>query len=151
MDLKYTTSPWVCMKDGSGQDKCFLRMFPVRSLDTTLGVGTGASDLPLLRIARCGNRFAFLYPRNTSEYIDDPNPLSKQWILEIREAFQTFQPLTATGYCPPNMAPVYRLWNNRVDSNHRYTTALTTAQRMLAQGWVAKGYGPNSVVMCALR
>ena len=29
-------------------------------------------------------------------------------------------PDVATGACPPGAIPVYRLWNRRVDSNHRY-------------------------------
>ncbi len=114
------------------------------------GLGNGASVYRYYGLPEAGIDSHF-FTLDRSEYIDAPNPLAKQWILETRETFQTFQPLTATGYCPPNMAPVYRLWNNRVDSNHRYTTDLTTAQQMIAQGWVAEGHGPNSVVMCALR
>ena len=46
------------------------------------------------------------------------------------------------------MVPVYRLWNNRVDSNHRYTSDRPTRDEMVAKGYVAEGYGPDSVIMC---
>ena len=41
--------------------------------------------------------------------------------------------------------PVWRLWNRRVDTNHRYTTDLGIRSQMLAQGYVDEG-----IVMCAL-
>jgi hypothetical protein len=41
------------------------------------------------------------------------------------------------------------LWNQRADSNHRYTTSTATKVQMLAQGYVAEGYGPDAVGMCA--
>ncbi|MEO5699340.1 MAG: S8 family serine peptidase [Casimicrobiaceae bacterium] len=48
------------------------------------------------------------------------------------------------GACPPPTLPVYRLWNNRADSNHRYTTSLVARDQMLARGYVSEG-----TVMCA--
>ncbi len=54
-----------------------------------------------------------------------------------------------TGDCPVNTIPVYRLWNQRADSNHRYTTDAAIKAQMLAKGYVAEGYGPNAVIMCA--
>jgi hypothetical protein len=45
---------------------------------------------------------------------------------------------------------VYRLWNHRVDSNHRYTTDAAIKAQMIAAGSVAEGYGPDAVDMCAL-
>ena len=58
-------------------------------------------------------------------------------------------PNPKSGACLPDWAPVYRLWNNRADSNHRYTTDWAVRDQMLAKGYVAEGYGPNSVSMCA--
>ncbi len=58
-------------------------------------------------------------------------------------------PNTTTGVCPAGDTPVYRVWDNRADSNHRYTTDLSVRAQMVAQGWVAEGYGPNQVIMCA--
>ena len=43
---------------------------------------------------------------------------------------------------------MYRLWNQRADSNHRYTADPATKALMLAKGYVAEGYGPDAVIMC---
>jgi hypothetical protein len=58
-------------------------------------------------------------------------------------------PDAATGACPPGTVAVYRLWNNRTDSNHRYTADPTIKAAMLAKGYVAEGYGPDATIMCA--
>ena len=42
-------------------------------------------------------------------------------------------------------APVYRLWNQRADSNHRYTTERGIKAYMQSKGYVAEGYGPDAV------
>jgi len=56
---------------------------------------------------------------------------------------------TSAGACPVNTRPVYRVWNNRADSNHRYTTDPTIREAMMVSGGVAEGYGPVGVSMCA--
>lgn len=58
-------------------------------------------------------------------------------------------PDAATGACNPGWTPVYRLWNQRADSNHRYATDRNVRADMLAHGYVAEGYGPEGVAMCA--
>jgi len=58
-------------------------------------------------------------------------------------------PDTTTGACPVGDTPVYRVWDNRADTNHRYTTDSSVRAHMVAQGWVAEGYGPDQVIMCA--
>ena len=60
-------------------------------------------------------------------------------------------PDTASGMCPNGTIPVYRLWNGRADSNHCYTSDPTVKAQMIAKGYVAEGYGPNAVGMCALQ
>jgi len=60
-------------------------------------------------------------------------------------------PDLATGACPAGDIPVYRLWDSRADSNHRYVTDLRLRDQMLGQGWVAEGYGPAAVILCAPR
>lgn len=57
-------------------------------------------------------------------------------------------PDPSSGACPAGDLPVYRMWNARVDTNHRYTTDVATRALMLTQGWIAEGYGPNAVAMC---
>jgi uncharacterized protein (DUF1800 family) len=58
-------------------------------------------------------------------------------------------PDAATGACGTGLVPVYRLWNKRADSNHRYTTERTTRDAMIAKGYVPEGYGPDGVAMCS--
>jgi len=73
------------------------------------------------------------------------------WVLENDNAFTIDLPDKATGACPAGTIPVYRLWNQRTDSNHRYTTRATIKAHMLAAGYLAEGYGPDGVVMCAVQ
>jgi serine protease len=68
---------------------------------------------------------------------------------ESSNAFYIALPDLNTGACPAGTVPVYRLWNNRADTNHRYTTSLTIRRQMLAKGYLAEGYGSNPVSMCA--
>jgi hypothetical protein len=77
----------------------------------------------------------------------DPN--YSGYILETSAAFYIELPNTSTGACPGGTTPVYRLWNNRFDSNHRYTTSRAVKSDMLARGYIAEGYGPDAVAMCA--
>jgi hypothetical protein len=73
------------------------------------------------------------------------------WVEETSSAFGIYLPDAATGTCPSGSVPVYRAWNGRVDSNHRFTTDLPTLQAMLARGYIAEGYGPGPypVAMCS--
>ena len=57
-------------------------------------------------------------------------------------------PDLATGECPAGTQKVYRVWNNRADSNHRYTADPAVKAMMLARGYIAEGYGPDAVIMC---
>lgn len=76
----------------------------------------------------------------------DPN--YRSFVYETPNAFYIALPDTTTGACPAATMPVYRLWNQRVDSNHRYTADPATKALMLAKGYVSEGYGPNGVAMC---
>lgn len=69
--------------------------------------------------------------------------------FESPEVMYVILPDIATGACPPNTSPVYRVWNQRVDSNHRYTTDLAVREQMIARGYIGEGYGPDAVVMCS--
>jgi serine protease len=59
--------------------------------------------------------------------------------------------LPSAGACPANTVPVYRVFSNRADANHRYTTDRAVRDQMTARGWMAEGDGPDLVVMCAPR
>lgn len=71
------------------------------------------------------------------------------YLYESPNVFYMGVPNQNTGACPVEYLPVYRLWNNRGSSNHRYTTDPAVKAQMIAQGWVSEGYGPNAVAMCA--
>ena len=70
------------------------------------------------------------------------------WILESPNVFEVVLPNAVDGSCPAGTVPVYRLYSNRIDAEHRYTTSLAIRSQMLAMGWIAEGYGPIGVVMC---
>jgi serine protease len=71
------------------------------------------------------------------------------FVYEAPNVFYIPLPDAITGACPAGTIPVYRLWNNRVDGNHRYTTDPAVKAQMLARGYVPEGYGPDSVIMCS--
>jgi hypothetical protein len=74
-----------------------------------------------------------------------------KWLMETDSVFQIDLPDSSTGACPVGTIPVNRLWNQRIDSNHRYTTKPSIKAQMLASGYLAEGYGPDRVVMCAVQ
>jgi hypothetical protein len=71
------------------------------------------------------------------------------FVLEALAVMYIALPDLATGACAAGLVPVYRVWNGRSDSNHRYTTDTATRDAMVARGGIAEGYGPNAVIMCA--
>jgi hypothetical protein len=72
------------------------------------------------------------------------------WLFkETESAFYIALPDTTSGACATSEIPVYRLWNGRADSNHRYTTSAAVKSTMIAKGYIAEGYGPDQVDMCA--
>ena len=79
-----------------------------------------------------------------------------EFAYESPAAFYAWLPDPATGQCPALFAkiggfqfqPVYRLWNQRVDTNHRLTTSRIARAAMIEEGWVPEGYGDEGVAMC---
>jgi len=73
------------------------------------------------------------------------------WMLESNNVFEVLLPDLTTGQCPAGSIPIYRAWNARFDSNHRYTTDRAVQQSMIAKGYIPEGYGPPSmpVAMCS--
>jgi phenylpyruvate tautomerase PptA (4-oxalocrotonate tautomerase family) len=72
------------------------------------------------------------------------------WVFESSDVFQAVTPDRATGACPDGTLAVYRLFNNRTDANHRYTTDAGVRAQMIDKGYVPEGYGPEGVALCAL-
>jgi hypothetical protein len=70
-----------------------------------------------------------------------------EFVLEDPDYMQLYVP--TAGVCPAGSTPIYRLFNNRADVNHRYTTDRAVRDQMVAGGWIAEGDGPDRVVMCA--
>ena len=68
------------------------------------------------------------------------------WGWPQDNVFQIDLPDNKSGTCPVGTIPVYRLWNQRVDTNHRYTTSAAIKAQMLAAGYLDEG-----VVMCAVQ
>ncbi|MCC6197141.1 MAG: hypothetical protein IT518_22015 [Burkholderiales bacterium] len=69
------------------------------------------------------------------------------FILESPSFFYLYPP--GGGTCAAGTVPVYRVFSNRADANHRYTTDRVTRDQMTAKGWIAEGDGADVVVMCA--
>lgn len=57
--------------------------------------------------------------------------------------------MPTAGVCRGTTIPVYRLFSNRADANHRYTTKREIRDDMVGRGWIAEGDGADFVVMCA--
>jgi hypothetical protein len=73
------------------------------------------------------------------------------FIYESPDVFRIALPERLAGSCAPGLSPVYRLWNQRRDSNHRYAVDVATRNAMVAAGWLAEGFGPDTVAICVPR
>lgn len=62
-----------------------------------------------------------------------------QWILETTDAFAVANDANNGGGCQSGSKSLYRVYNNRPDANHRYTTSTQTRDSMIAQGWIPEG------------
>ena len=69
------------------------------------------------------------------------------FVLEAPQFMQMILP--TAGACPAGTTPIYRVFSNRPDANHRYLTDRAVRDQMVAKGWLAEGDGPDLVVMCA--
>jgi hypothetical protein len=72
------------------------------------------------------------------------------FVLEDPAVMHMALPDALTGACGEGKLPVFRLWNGRAPTNHRYLTDGAARLQMLAAGWIAEGYGPEGVAMCAV-
>jgi len=89
-------------------------------------------------------------------YSADPNECQQtlarfgaSWIYESPSVFYVALPNVVTGACGAGQTPVWRFFNT-VTTNHRYTTEVFIRDTLRADPrWVAEGYGPDGVIMCA--
>ena len=92
------------------------------------------------------SHFYSAFPAECQAVIDRfPNA----WLLESSDVFVVYLPAQSDGTCPGGTTPVYRVYDNRPDVNHRYMTSLSIRTKMIEAGWIPEGYGPDAVVMCA--
>lgn len=94
--------------------------------------GTG---VPVCRFIGLDSHF---YTSDSAECAELPGKFNGAWQLETADAFEVANPGEA-GACLPGFTHVYRLWNRRADSNHRFTTNTQVARAMQAQGWLLEG------------
>ncbi len=69
------------------------------------------------------------------------------WLEETPEAFYIQVP-DSQGNCPAYTMPVYRLFNNRLDANHRYTIDINDRYAMVNRGWALEGSGRDVAGFC---
>jgi hypothetical protein len=68
------------------------------------------------------------------------------FVLEAPAFMHTFLPNQGT--CAANTTPIYRVYSNSANINHRYVADSATRDQMVARGWLAEGEGSDRVVMC---
>ncbi|NDP41955.1 MAG: hypothetical protein GZ089_04430 [Aromatoleum sp.] len=86
------------------------------------------------------------YGRGTAE-CDATHAAHPGFVYESPAVMYMFLP--TLGVCAAGTVPVYRVFDGRIDTNHRYTIERSVRDQMVALGWVAEGDGPDFVVMCA--
>ncbi|MEP7327770.1 MAG: S8 family serine peptidase [Betaproteobacteria bacterium] len=86
------------------------------------------------------------FGRDTNE-CDGTMSKNPTFILESSTFFYLYPP--TLGNCGAGQIPMYRVFSNRADANHRYTTDRATRDVMVSKNWIAEGDGPDIVVMCA--
>jgi hypothetical protein len=91
------------------------------------------------------------YSASPLECEDVKKKFPNEWLLEAEELFRVHPVNVNTGICPTGTKAVYRLWNNRPDVNHRYTTDAAVVDAMRAKGYILEGNGSPArpVAFCA--
>ena len=106
--------------------------------------GTGAPVCRFYGLPSAGLDSHF-YTASAAECAEIPIKYNGAWQLESPNAFEVWLVDTPQPqrYCNPSVAEqeIIRLWNQRVDSNHRYLTDGNLLLGMLMGGWVEEGVG----------
>jgi len=113
--------------------------------------GTGAPVCRFYGLPSAGLDSHF-YTANADECAEIEAKYPGAWQLETANAFEVWLPDAVAPHCDPGSSPILRLWNQRVDSNHRFTIDGNVLAQMLLRGYVMEGLGaPTPVSMCAPR
>jgi hypothetical protein len=86
------------------------------------------------------------FGRGTAE-CDATGQNNPTFVLEEPAFMHLFLPVA--GACPAGTTPIYRVFSNRADANHRYMTERAVRDYMVGVGWLAEGDGADLIVMCA--
>ena len=91
------------------------------------------------------------YSASPLECDDVKKKFPKEWLLEADDLFRVHPVDPNTGFCPSGTKAVYRMWNNRPDVNHRYTSEAAVVDAMVTKGYVLEGNGSPArpVAFCA--
>jgi YVTN family beta-propeller protein len=110
----------------------------------------GAGRLPVCRFfsTAFGAKSSHFYTPYASECQSLQMPGS-DWQLESAAVYYLMLP-DASGNCPGNTAPLYRVYNNGMGGapNHRYMSDPAIRTQMILLGWIAEGSGPDIVFAC---
>jgi len=92
---------------------------------------------------------------DTHFYSDDPGECASvpqkwpdRWVTETDRAFGFLFPYLCEDPDYGTGVPLYRLYNARPDTNHRYTTSVAVRDAMLAQGWILEGGQYGNAFAC---
>jgi hypothetical protein len=120
------------------------KVFPTQAVG-----GPGANPVCRILIPPPGDSHFF---SASPQECDETRAKFPSFVFESPDVFFIALPVTSgpmAGACPAGTIPVYRVFNNRADPNHRYTTSRAIRDQMVARGGIAEGYGDDAVIMCA--
>lgn len=89
------------------------------------------------------------YSASPAECAEVERRLGSAWMLESSNVFGVELADPLTGACSPATEPIWRLFNNRRDVNHRYVSDFGRVLQMRSAGWISEGYGNDGVAFCA--
>lgn len=147
----------------SGMNHYFMSGFPeeVAALDAGKIPGWSRTGQTFIAYSQPSNgaaevcRFfnASFAPKSSHFYTPNPSECAalkngSNWGFEAIAFY--VDPVSLAGVCPASTRPLYRLYNNGMSGapNHRYTTSLSLRNKMITQGWLPEGFGPNAVIAC---
>lgn len=113
---------------------------------------SGGSGVPVCRFygLPSAGLDSHFYTANAAECAEIPAKYKGAWQLETANAFEVWLPDATAPFCDMGTSAIFRLWNRRVDSNHRFTADGNALAAMVQKGYVFEGVGsPVPVSMCS--